>query len=161
MNRHAPRQNGYTLVEMMIAVAVIALLASIAVPAAIRARNRSRAIDIANELRATGEAFQMYAQEKTVFPPSAAGFSTIPTGMSNYMPKKSTWTSSPPGGGWWYFWNFNPFSIWGYNVFIGVYNPNFTTETSQQIDAALDDGDPNTGQIRVLNGGSWILYGVN
>ncbi len=154
-----PQPKGFTLVELMIGIAIIAVVASIGVPAALRARDRSRTTHLVNELRATAEAFQMYAQEKATFPPTAATFSQIPTGMASYMPKKSTWTSSTPGGGIWYYWNFNPSGLWGSLCFIGVYNPNFTAEALQQIDSALDDGDGNAGNVRTF--GTWVLYGIN
>ena len=42
---------GFTLVEIMIVVAIIALLAAIAVPGFLRARKRSQASKILNDLR--------------------------------------------------------------------------------------------------------------
>ncbi len=42
---------GFTLVEIMIVVAIIALLAAIAVPGFLRARKRSQASRILNDLR--------------------------------------------------------------------------------------------------------------
>ena len=54
---------GFTLVEIMIVVAIIALLAAIAVPNFIRARKRSQATRILNELRILNEAVDLYAIE--------------------------------------------------------------------------------------------------
>ena len=45
------KQGGFTLVEIMIVVAIIALLAAIAVPGFLRARKRSQASRIINDLR--------------------------------------------------------------------------------------------------------------
>src|SRR6266446_3997205 len=45
------RREGFTLVEIMIVVAIIALLAAIAVPGFLRARKRSQATRILNDLR--------------------------------------------------------------------------------------------------------------
>src|SRR5207244_9052201 len=45
------RHGGFTLVEIMIVVAIIALLAAIAVPGFLRARKRSQATRILNDLR--------------------------------------------------------------------------------------------------------------
>lgn len=57
------RNQGFTLVEIMIVVAIIALLASIAVPGFLRARKRSQASRILNDLRLIDGAVDMYAIE--------------------------------------------------------------------------------------------------
>lgn len=57
------RQAGFTLVEIMIVVAIIALLASIAVPGFLRARKRSQASRVINDLRLIDNACDMYAIE--------------------------------------------------------------------------------------------------
>jgi prepilin-type N-terminal cleavage/methylation domain-containing protein len=54
---------GYTLVEIMIVVAIIGLLAAIAVPSFFRARQRSQATTILNELRMIDSAKDQYALE--------------------------------------------------------------------------------------------------
>jgi prepilin-type N-terminal cleavage/methylation domain-containing protein len=54
---------GFTLVEIMIVVAIIALLASIAVPGFLRARKRSQAARILNDLRLIDNACDQYAIE--------------------------------------------------------------------------------------------------
>jgi prepilin-type N-terminal cleavage/methylation domain-containing protein len=53
----------FTLVEIMIVVAIIALLAAIAVPAFIRARKRSEASLVLNDLRLIDAAVSQYAIE--------------------------------------------------------------------------------------------------
>jgi prepilin-type N-terminal cleavage/methylation domain-containing protein len=57
------KRRGFTLVEIMIVVAIIALLASIAVPGFLRARKRSQATRILNDLRLIDGATDMYAIE--------------------------------------------------------------------------------------------------
>src|SRR5207247_10057345 len=54
---------GFTLVEIMIVVAIIALLAAIAVPGFLRARKRSQASRILNDLRMIDAAVDQYAIE--------------------------------------------------------------------------------------------------
>src|SRR5881227_2082346 len=54
---------GFTLVEIMILVAIIALLAAIAVPGFLRARKRSQASKILNDLRLIDGAVDQYAIE--------------------------------------------------------------------------------------------------
>lgn len=57
------KQNAFTLVEIMIVVAIIALLAAIAVPGFLRARKRSQASRILNDLRLIDAAVDQYAIE--------------------------------------------------------------------------------------------------
>ena len=57
------RRGGFTLVEIMIVVAIIALLAAIAVPGFLRARKRSQATRILNDLRLIDAAVDQYAIE--------------------------------------------------------------------------------------------------
>lgn len=54
---------GFTLVEIMIVVAIIALLAAIAVPGFLRARKRSQGTTIKNDLRLIDAAVDQYAIE--------------------------------------------------------------------------------------------------
>lgn len=64
MNKIAAKsQSGFTLVEIMIVVAIIALLAAIAVPGFLRARKRSQASRILNDLRMIDSAVDQYAIE--------------------------------------------------------------------------------------------------
>jgi prepilin-type N-terminal cleavage/methylation domain-containing protein len=57
------RRVGFTLVEIMIVVAIIALLAAIAVPGFLRARKRAQATRILNDLRLIDSACDQYAVE--------------------------------------------------------------------------------------------------
>ncbi|HEY1581560.1 MAG TPA: prepilin-type N-terminal cleavage/methylation domain-containing protein, partial [Chthoniobacterales bacterium] len=57
------KRGGFTLVEIMIVVAIIALLAAIAVPGFLRARKRSQASRVINDLRLIDSAVDQYAIE--------------------------------------------------------------------------------------------------
>ncbi len=63
LNKLSNRRGGFTLVEIMIVVAIIALLAAIAVPGFLRARKRSQASRIINDLRLIDSAVDQYAIE--------------------------------------------------------------------------------------------------
>ncbi len=63
LNKLNKRRGGFTLVEIMIVVAIIALLAAIAVPGFLRARKRSQASRIVNDLRLIDSAVDQYAIE--------------------------------------------------------------------------------------------------
>ena len=77
------KRAGFTLVEIMIVVAIIALLAAIAVPGFLRARKRSQASKILNDLRMISGAIDQYAIENSKM-------STDPVGIAdwtNYLKK--------------------------------------------------------------------------
>ena len=61
--KHNITRGGFTLVEIMIVVAIIALLAAIAVPNFLRARKRSQATQILEDLRMLDFACDQYAIE--------------------------------------------------------------------------------------------------
>ena len=63
LNMINKKRSGFTLVEIMIVVAIIALLAAIAVPGFLRARKRSQASRIINDLRMIDAAVDQYAIE--------------------------------------------------------------------------------------------------
>jgi prepilin-type N-terminal cleavage/methylation domain-containing protein len=74
---------GFTLVEIMIVVAIIALLAAIAVPGFLRARKRSQASRIINDLRLIDSAIDQYAIETN----KTTGASVAVTDWTNYLKK--------------------------------------------------------------------------
>lgn len=59
----AGRPHGFTLLEILIVIAIIALLAAIAVPALQRARKRSQAIMVKQDLRMIDDSLTQYAFE--------------------------------------------------------------------------------------------------
>src|ERR1700726_4450517 len=74
---------GFTLVEIMIVVAIIALLAAIAVPGFLRARKRSQASRILNDLRMIDSAVDQYAVETG----RTTGANVDVTDWTNYVKK--------------------------------------------------------------------------
>ena len=79
----AKSRKAFTLVEIMIVVAIIALLAAIAVPGFLRARKRSQASRILNDLRLIDSAVDQYAIETN----RATGFTVTTTDWTNYLKK--------------------------------------------------------------------------
>ena len=59
------KKNGFTLVEIMIVVAIIALLAAIAVPSFMSARTKSMQASCQNNLRLLDGAMQQYALDNS------------------------------------------------------------------------------------------------
>ena len=79
------RTSAFTLVEIMIVVAIIALLAAIAVPGFLRARKRSQATRIINDLRLIDSAVDQYAIETN----KQSGTAVAMTDWTNYLKKGS------------------------------------------------------------------------
>jgi prepilin-type N-terminal cleavage/methylation domain-containing protein len=71
------KHGGFTLVEIMIVVAIIALLAAIAVPNFLRARKRSQATKILEDLRVIDAAIDQYAVETGKSDGATVGWSDI------------------------------------------------------------------------------------
>jgi len=85
LNTLTKRRGGFTLVEIMIVVAIIALLAAIAVPGFLRARKRSQATKILNDLRLIDSAVDQYAIETNKASGNAVGIAD----WTNYLKKGS------------------------------------------------------------------------
>jgi len=81
----ANSSKGFTLVEIMIVVAIIALLAAIAVPGFLRARKRSQASRILNDLRMIDSAVDQYAIETN----RRSGDTVSVADWTNYLKKGS------------------------------------------------------------------------
>src|SRR6201996_1833660 len=77
---------GFTLVEIMIVVAIIALLAAIAVPGFLRARKRSQASKLLNDLRMIDAAVDQYAIETS----KTTGMTVEVSDWTNYVKKDTT-----------------------------------------------------------------------
>jgi prepilin-type N-terminal cleavage/methylation domain-containing protein len=85
-NKLRTKRAGFTLVEIMIVVAIIALLAAIAVPGFLRARKRSQASKILNDLRLIDAAVDQYAIETS----KSTGVTVNVADWTNYLKKDTT-----------------------------------------------------------------------
>jgi prepilin-type N-terminal cleavage/methylation domain-containing protein len=72
---------GFTLVEIMIVVAIIALLAAIALPNFLRARKRSQASSVINDLRIIDAAMDQYSIDTG----KTTGFNPAFSDIQNYL----------------------------------------------------------------------------
>jgi prepilin-type N-terminal cleavage/methylation domain-containing protein len=75
------KRGGFTLVEIMIVVAIIALLAAIAVPNFLRSRRRAQATQVLQDLRMIDAAVDQYAIENN----KSGGAAVNWTDIRNYL----------------------------------------------------------------------------
>src|SRR6187431_714149 len=108
------RRGGFTLVEIMIVVAIIALLAAIAVPNFLRARKRSQATRILEDLRMIDSAVDQYAIENNKSTTNTANW----TDIKNYLKTGSSLYSSG-----------------GFDMLGGTYGAVFTVDTVPKLNA--------------------------
>lgn len=88
------RTAGFTLVEIMIVVAIIGLLAAIAIPNFVKARNTSQANACISNMRQIDSGVQQYALEKSLKDGDAAPADKI----KDYI-KGNSMPVCPAGGG--------------------------------------------------------------
>lgn len=83
---------GFTLVELLVVIGIIAILISILLPSLNRAREAAKIVQCANNMRQVGLAFQMYASQQNGWLPPA--MSSVYRSTAAYMPDgnaSTTW----------------------------------------------------------------------
>jgi prepilin-type N-terminal cleavage/methylation domain-containing protein len=68
-----PRARAFTLIELLIVVAIIAILAAIAVPNFLEAQTRAKVSRVKNDLRAYGTAMEAYHIDNNCYPVNVPG----------------------------------------------------------------------------------------
>lgn len=154
------RPAGFSLVEIAVVVAVIAILIALAIPAYKRSQDSTRIAAIENDLRIYEQDFETFELENRHFPPSQPLAGRYPVGMSGRM--DDTWTLPSPIGGTYRWVYTNEEDPSARSAYIEIVNNTehpirISPERLREIDEDLDDGDTSTGQF-VLHGQNLRYY---
>jgi prepilin-type N-terminal cleavage/methylation domain-containing protein len=89
-------RRAFTLIELLIVVAVIAILAAIAVPNFLEAQVRSKVSRVANDLRTLDTALMAYFTDNQRFPPTVNFFTPLPSARLAPLVTPVAYVSSLP-----------------------------------------------------------------
>jgi type IV pilus assembly protein PilA len=85
------RRSGFTLVEMLLTVAIIGILAQLAIPNYVALTTKARAAAAYGDIEVVEQAARSYQGDLHSWPPDAAA-GVIPSGLSPYLPENFTFT---------------------------------------------------------------------
>ena len=133
------RRRGFTLTEIMIVVLILGMLAALALPTMLIARENARGVRFINDLRQARAAFETHAMERGHYPDDGSPGS-IPTGMDEAL-RPVKWDEMTPIGGQWD-WDYRQFGV---VAGVSVFKPDVDESVMAMIDKRIDDGDLEGG----------------
>lgn len=140
-------RRGFTLVEIMVVVAIIGMVAMLAFPAILMSRASARNARFINDLRQAVTIFETYALQNGYYPDDA-GAGAVPTDMEADL-RPMHWTDPTAVGGQWE-WDLDSHGV---VAGVSVVAPEADDITMAKIDARIDDGSLSSGQFRQRDGG--------
>ncbi len=164
------KRDAFTLVEVMVVVAIVGMLATLAIPAFRNANKQSKISRAKNDIRVLSDAFSLYAIEHGNYPLSDGQYvdanrDPAPADLSVYL-GNSRWDQQTPLGGHYFYWNrhvyddtinatrYVPFLMID-NTYVNYFGwentPLEPTDWFQQLDEDIDDGDLSTGQFQLIS----------
>jgi len=117
-------KEGFTLIELMIVIAVIGILAAVLIPYTFRAQDRARETGVVNAARAIQTGLEMYASNQITspwYPNTASALTNSTTGLASLV-------SPAPK---------NPFSGDGYLTSVGGSSSTFYLSDSSTVSAGV------------------------
>lgn len=139
-------RRGFTLVEILMVIAIIGILATIAVPMYRDYQLRAKAVRLATEVKTAAQAFRTFKLENNTYPADTAAGVTPPEAVTFIGTFFST---TPSIGGQWN-WENNQSGV---TAGISVSGHSLTGEELQKVDKLIDNNNLGTGDFRQRGGG--------
>ena len=156
LRRHTSRADlthGFTLMEIMIAVLLVAILCAVAIPYYLHLQQNTQNNRFISDIRTFSQAFETYAMRYGKWPPTAdAG--VVPTGISGEL-QDSHWIAVNSLGGHWK-WDYNRPRANGFIAGISVTGVTVSEAQMIAIDKKIDDGDLANGSF--IKGADGVTY---
>ncbi len=88
--RHYGKQQGFTLIEIMVVVVIIGILASVVVPRIMDNPDKARTAKAKNDIRALESALDIYRLDNFVYPTTDQGLESLVT-LPSSSPEPANW----------------------------------------------------------------------
>jgi prepilin-type N-terminal cleavage/methylation domain-containing protein len=139
------RDRGFTLVELMIVIAIIGILSAIAVPNFLSYRERGIIARTASDLNTIVKGFQLYAIDN---PGPYDGYPddthrVLPTGVEAHVNNTLFISGTPLGG----YYNWEGPDTYPY-AGVSIESPTADEARLIQLDAVMDDGNLSSGKFQ-------------
>ncbi|MFW5871383.1 MAG: type II secretion system protein [Verrucomicrobiota bacterium] len=138
-------QSAFTLVEIMIVVAIIGVLSALAAISLQKARQHTRSTIVANDFTQLYNAFKLHNMNNISWPTNRSA-GVIPSEVRDYLPSRFQWSEPTCLGGTWD-WD-GPGSEAGLTAGITLVEPDCPRHLFKNIDRILDNGDLSTGDFQ-------------
>lgn len=154
MKKKSSGNGGFTLIELMVVIGIIAILAAIAIPAFASFSEKARLRRIASDLKTFGDAFELYMIDNSCYPPDS--HDDPPNNLKNgyrtedYLPIVA-WVGTPHWGG---FYNWEGPDNYPY-AGISLFGTAAEESVMINLDKMMDDGDLNTGDFQKTPNGRY------
>ena len=141
---------GFTLMELMIVIAIIGILAAVAIPGYIKYRDKARIASMVSDIKYFENAFNVYAIDNGDFPDdSHIVLPDMPT-MADYISPRM-WEKPTPLGGTYNWEGPDNYPYAGISIFEGT----APQDEFRRLDGMLDDGDLTQGRFRQTPNGRY------
>lgn len=137
---------GFSIIEVAFVTMIIGVLSFLAMPSISKATQIAEATAMANNVRVLKDTIEFYGVSTGNYP-ATMNYTTVPPDVGEYLP--NTFRN---GDYEWYYFNMSGFHA------LYFINLGFTAEQGFKVDSTLDDSNIASGNIRILNGGDWIVY---